>query len=479
MGEQTVDLRATWAALRRHSGAIALIGLLGAILGAGLPLLRPPMYTSTSEVLLPTPVVVQGQEPDPQTQVEIAASQSVLGVAGRAAAPELPFDTLVKRLTVSAPSDQTLRFDATAPSAARAEALATAAARAELAYVARTASTQKNGSVVPLLRTLGTKVDGLRQLMGESPAKDSPQLVALGAELATVSGQLGSMTALAAPTPGTATIIESASPASRPTLVSSYGVPVGFGLIAGLVVASIATALLTRGDRRLRSRDQLALAVGSPVLASMRGRWARSVGGWHHLVAHYEPSPVDAWALRQVLRAVPSGSDGRRRITVVGLDTDGKGTGFGPLLSSYAAGTGVRSELVVDGVAAGLSISGALRRMAGGKPRPDLTVTLGHAPATDAELVVVVTSAEGESAGLTGPALIAVSAGAVTAKRLARAALATDQAGGEVIGVVVVDPDPTDRTSGRLMGRGGEHRRDLPLHVPGVIALERRQEQGQ
>jgi hypothetical protein len=46
--------------------------------------------------------------------------------------------------------------------------------------------------------------------------------------------------------------------------------------------------------------------------------------------------------------------------------------------------------------------------------------------------------------------LLAVTAATATAEELARAALAADDAGESIDRIVVIDPDPLDRTTGRL-----------------------------
>ena len=50
--------------------------------------------------------------------------------------------------------------------------------------------------------------------------------------------------------------------------------------------------------------------------------------------------------------------------------------------------------------------------------------------------------------------LLAVSSGAVTAQGLADVAVASDNAGHYVEGLLVTDPDPLDRTTGQLGTRG-------------------------
>jgi capsular polysaccharide biosynthesis protein len=481
MGEQVVDLRNGAAVLRRYWLAILLVGLLGAVAGAGVPLLRTPMYTSTSEVLLPTPITqTQNTTTDSGTQVQIAGSETVLGPAGAKAAPGLTLKQLKKRVSVSAPSDQTLSFSAQAPTKGGAQFLAYELAKAELAYTAEAAASQKNGQVVALLADIKKQIATLRtQIHAAQGSSSSPNISVLTTQLATLSGQLGVMSTAADPVQGTARILSKFSPATKPGFVSRYVVPIGIGLLAGLILSSAFLILMARRDNRLRSRDQLAEAAGAPVLTSLRGRDARSIGGWHHLLSEYDPEPVDAWPLRQLLRQLPEDSDGRRHVTVVSVDTDLKGASLGPLLASYAASTGVSTELVVGpGVPATSSMGTALRRAAGEEIRSGLLISADE-PGDDAELTVVVTAVgsgpgDVDAPGLDGPALVAVSPGTTNARRLASTAMAAEDAGCTLLGVVVVSPDNADRTSGRLLGRGGEGRRDLPLRVPGVTDLRQR-----
>ena len=66
-------------------------------------------------------------------------------------------------------------------------------------------------------------------------------------------------------------------------------------------VVLLATA---RRDPRVRLRDDIADAVGSPVLAAVRSRPQQSVAGWSTLLETYEATPVESWAFRQVLRGL-------------------------------------------------------------------------------------------------------------------------------------------------------------------------------
>lgn len=465
MGEQTVDLRAVGTALRRQRGAIALVGLLGAVLGAGMPLVRPPMYTSTSEVLLPAPAVVQGRQADPATQLEIASSEAVLGKAGRIAAPELTFPELGKRVEVTAPSEQTIKFSAQAPTAAKARQLASELTTAELAYIAQAAGQEKDGSLTTTLQKLSKDVASLQQTIRGKKGTDSPVAAALSAELATVTGQLQTLTATAAPTPGVATVLQAASTPTRPGIVSIYVLPAALGLIIGLLLAAIGVLIGARMDRRLRSRDQLATVVGRAAIASFGGRSARSIGAWHHLIAKYDASPVDGWALRQVLHQIPTDAEGRRTVTVVGLENDPRGMALGPLLASYAAAAGVSTELVIADGTRPVTMVSTLRRVVGSELRPGLHVSAGTpSGAADLTVVVVVASATEVPSMPTErtetPVLVGLAAGAATAAQAAYAAMAADAAG-RLLGLVVVDPDAGDRTHGQIA--------EPPKHQSNVI----------
>jgi hypothetical protein len=67
----------------------------------------------------------------------------------------------------------------------------------------------------------------------------------------------------------------------------------------------------------------------------------------------------------------------------------------------------------------------------------------------------------------TTTAVLGVSAGGATAPDLARVASAAAAGGQEIVGILVANPDPDDRTSGRVPRLASPLRRPLPtrLHV--------------
>ena len=77
--------------------------------------------------------------------------------------------------------------------------------------------------------------------------------------------------------------------------------------------------------------------------------------------------------------------------------------------------------------------------------------------------------AERPSGGVT---LLAISSGAATPDDLARTAVAAYENGSPISGVIVVDPDPLDRTTGRLLLQQRTEQRPLPMHITGVVNPE-------
>ncbi|HKX66714.1 MAG TPA: Wzz/FepE/Etk N-terminal domain-containing protein, partial [Intrasporangium sp.] len=138
MTEQVVDLGSTWAVLRRRRGVILLAALLGALAGAGLLVLSPPAYLSTSVVLLPSATQANSGKTggyDVDTQVLIATSAEILLRAAQQMEPELTQAELTDRVSAEAPSTAVLRIKAAGPTAVQAEDLASAVAQSLVDYL--------------------------------------------------------------------------------------------------------------------------------------------------------------------------------------------------------------------------------------------------------------------------------------------------------------------------------------------------------
>ncbi|GAA4396985.1 hypothetical protein GCM10023168_01520 [Fodinibacter luteus] len=512
MSEQVVDLRSTWAILRRRGGTLAAAAVVGAAAGVGVLYLNPPLHASTGIVLLPasaTPGSADTATYDAQTQVLIAESAEVLGRAGSRVDPPLDAAGVADRVEITAPAPTVLRFTATGRTADDAEALSSALAEAHVAYL-REASTsltrerqaalqEREATLTASLQALEAEirttsdrlaVEGRASPEGRADAATLSELTAQRAgtvlELDDLTTQLeGEGTTGSGPLSVPASVMQHASPAESSDLLNRLltFVPGSAGLALLLTAAYL--VLTTRRDLKLRSRDEIADAVGVPVVASVASRPARSASGWTEVLHSYAPDNVDGWALRRLARRVMSPETGTgtpRTVVVICLSDDHGALATAPQLASFAASTGIDTALVAAQFhESAMALWAACSRTRDeGPPRRGLTVTTRHDEPVGADLVVrlVVLDADhpqpdpADAAGAL--ALLAVSAGRATASGLAAVMVVADAAGYFVEGVVVSDPDALDRTTGRLVPR---EPRNAPTPATPVAEVASRSQQ--
>ncbi|WP_017936210.1 hypothetical protein [Nocardioides sp. Iso805N] len=490
MGEQALDIRSGLAVLRRHRAVLVGATVLGLAVGVTYTAVRPPLYASSSMVLLPEQASADQTPRDPGTEQRVAGSAAVLGPAGEKLKPRLSAGQMAAHISASAPSSTVVAFNATADSPEFARKLAQAAAASEVEYVKQASSaglsaqqrdfTQRlselNGSLGSLAAQITSTTkrrnsEGATTAAGRADSTALAQLTAQQADMVLQRDQVKqqAQTAAAGIAPSTASIIEPAATGGRAALLHrsvQYGA-IGAGL--ALLIAALGLTLFARRDRRLRYRDQIADALGSTVVASVGARPPRTVARWTDLLADYDPGTADAWALRQVLHQAD------RRLTLVSLSGDQDALAIGPQLASYAASNGVLVRLVLgqrhDSAAA---LWASVHQGEEEELRPGLVVSTTPAedPRTTLTITVVVLdrrNPELESVPLRGRTLVAVSAGTVTAEELARAAVTLDDAGLRIDGMVVANPDDLDHTTGRLPQRQRPANLSLPSRLTGAI----------
>ena len=225
-----------------------------------------------------------------------------------------------------------------------------------------------------------------------------------------------------------------------------------------------------RGDRRLRSRDDLANSIGVPVLASLPVSHPSNAQDWAKLLDSYEPAAVHGWRLRKTLQHLNVAGlnlGGSREgesstVAVVSLTKDSRALALGPQLAVFAASLGIPTLLAI-GASQDPEVITALKVACAGSWRGEehrgLRVAIlgedGTDLPSDIALTVVVAVADGadqrpmDTLQATAT-LLAVSAGAATPEQLACLAMSSAAAGREVIGMLVADPDPSDGTTGRI-----------------------------
>jgi capsular polysaccharide biosynthesis protein len=515
VSEQAVDLRLALAPLRRHRWMLAGAAVLGVAAGLTFAVLRPPPFTSTSQVLLPPTASSSAANPtyDADTQVEIAQSAAVLGPAGAAVTAHLDASEVGRRVEVSAPTNGFIQIKATGPTAAEAEAVAKAVANADVDYLGQIAENQTSA----LLQGLKQQEDALTTSLADVRTQIGLTKDRLGTEVATTSQYRSDQTVLASLTSNEGTlssqlfqvqnqvqaaeqtvgggssgarVVQQSSPATRAGLGQQRALWSVAGLVVGLALIALLLVLVAGRDRRLRSRDEIADALGSTVVASLQARKVRGLAGWGELIRTYDPGTVDAWALRQVLHRVVVGESvadrratetvadmtGRHPATVLvmSLSEDAGGLALGPQLASYAATLGLDTRLVAgQRHESAAALWAACAQAEEGEPlRPGLVVDTEPFEDGAAELTVVVVVvdrrkpelADLPSAGMT---ILAVSSGSATAEDLAGAASAAYDRGSPIDGILIADPDPADRTTGRLSQHERSQRVTLPTRLTG------------
>lgn len=400
-----LDARTLLHAVWRHKAVFGVLFLLGLAAGAALTLLRPPMLAS--KVL----VVVAGTR-FIQTQAVIADSDPVLIAAGRSLDPPIALETLHHRVSAASVTSTVIAITALGNTAGQAQDIANAVAHSYVTFV-------------------------------KSPRSPGGKI--------------------------TAQVLESATPAVGTTLAVRTAETAGIGALAGAVIGIIVTAAIGRTDRRLRERDEIAAAVGAPVLASIPVAHPSDTTGWAKLLESYDPTVVHAWSLRKALRQLGvtdgrSATGARVSLAVVSLSFDRRALALGPQLAIFASSLGIPTTLVVGAqpepsITSALSAACSMTATALSGQPSRLRFAIGendHADRfTTTALTVTIEVVDSRDprparSNLTSATVLAVSAGAATAEQLARAGVGLTADGADIAGVLVADPFASDRTTGSL-----------------------------
>ena len=433
MSEQALDLRRSVQIVRRHKILVGSFAVLGLLAGAGYAVLRPPMLTSNAIVALPA------TNHDTATQVVIAASSPVLKDAVGNIHPAMSLQTLRGLVQVKSLTTNLLSISAQGKTAAQAAGTANAVANSYVAYV----------------KTAQSTVGAVR-----------------------------------------AHLLQPATNASGASLPKHMLVTGGLGALAGTLIGVIIALAISRSDRRLLQRDQIANAIGVPVLASIPAGHPADAGRWTRLLEDYEPNVVHAWQLRTALRYLgqadvsANGSNGDGlSVAVLSLSSDRGALALGPQLAVFAASLGIPTALVIgpqDETAP--KVTAGLRTACAAPPSPSRSSLLRVTVADHcnmpwrqpgAKLTVIVTVVDGQAPRIadtirTSATVLGVSAGEVTAAQLAGVAVSAAADDRQIDGIIVADPDPADHTTGRVPQLRRPTRRRMPTRPADVKAETRR-----
>lgn len=435
MSEQALDLRRSWQIVWRHKIVVSILTVLGLLAGIGYAMLRPPMLTSDALVEL-----APSESHEVPTQVVIATSNPVLLRALPKIKPAVPMTTLQNAVRVKSLTPNIISIGAQGKTATQAEDIANAVADGYLSYVS---------------------------------AKHSAR---------TVRVQAWSL--------------QSATSATGTSLSTRLLVNGLIGALIGALIGTIGVLAFNRRDRRLRERDQIANALGVPVLASIPVAHPSDAGRWTRLFEEYQPGVVHAWQLRTalsylgqagIISANGSSNGDSFSIAVLSLSSDRGALALGPQLAIFAASLGIPTALVV-GPQQDAHATAALRAACSEPPpssrrsRQLRLVVPDHdnvtrQPGTRLTVIVSVVDdgipnvADTMHASAT---VLGVSAGATTAAQLVGVAVSAATDGRQIDGILVADPDPADHTTGRVPQLTRPARRRMPTRLTGTTTETRR-----
>lgn len=432
MSQQALDLSRAVQTVRRHKVLIGIMTVLGLLAGGAYATFHPPIFTATAVVLLPQDAqeaqsaqsVQDGSATGNSTidaftsvQVVIAGSDPVLSGALHNVSPPISVTKLRGEVKVTSTTSGIISINVKGKSPAEADATANAIADSYVAYVA---------------------------------SKDSPVNVV-------------------------ARVLQRATNATGPSRLIALVSTALIGALAGALVGVIGSLVISRRDRRLRERDDIANSIGIPVVASVPVGHPSDAAGWTKLLEDYTPAAVDAWQLHTALQQLGiinhilgrsvynGGGDGSYSLAVLSLSSDPRALALGPQLAVFAASLGISTALVI-GPQQDIDATAVLRTACAAPSAPSKRRGLLRVTVSDdgyvegqagAALIVVVVAVDDQAPEVpdmmrTTATVIGVSAGAVTAEQLARTAVVAAANGREISGILVADPDSEDRTNGRI-----------------------------
>jgi capsular polysaccharide biosynthesis protein len=487
--EQPLNLRASLQEIWRRRLLVIVVAVLCGLGGIAYGLLRPANETAVALVLLP-PSTASGSADSGNsgnsgmagnginTEAVIARSAPVLAAAGAKVSPPLGSLGVEKLVRVTPLSGQILQIQAQAPASRYALQLANAVATSYVDYIGqletssagpRVAGLQKESVLLSKqVKDLQTQIDTVSARITSEGAgsnageRDVVLLGSLQSEQNLVSLQLNSVTSQIASaqlangsTENTTRILQKAT--GQP--VSKYALPLEAGIIGiaiGLLGATIFVLIRLQRGHRLRLRDEIARAAGAPVIASLDAPSCTMTSAWREFLES-RPRATNEWALRHVLHSLRN-SDVQRlaqRVRVISFAGDSPALTTGPRLALHAAASGISTALMPEDRLEPEDRS-LWAAFTGAEPLGrGLPFTVGAKPVGDdpPQLLVSMVVFDGKSEIPASPDtvnLLSISSNVVTADELAHLALQAVDGGSALEGVVLVNADPTDQTSGIL-----------------------------
>ncbi|MFB6674360.1 Wzz/FepE/Etk N-terminal domain-containing protein [Streptomyces sp. NPDC056390] len=450
-----LDLQALVVAVRRRRRLWCSLALVGLLIGAAVAVLRPPAPAAATKVL----VAHQGDQPNDtgtliRTDVELLRTTRIADKALQSLkSPERPED-FMKDYRVTGLTNNVLQIDVTGDSDAQAVARAKALADAFVADHVRRMKASAQAEAKALSDQgdrMRHELAGVNKEIGDRPPDSDPKASASIESLFARRAELNSRIAdfdqraeearVGTPQVVSGTQIVDAPRAVRHSLLTSAATDAAIGLVLGLVLGLAVAAVSTVvADRPVLRRD-IAANLGASVVAELRRVRRRRVGLWQRRRTRTARERLTATLARTVrgsaepLSLLELGCAGST--SVIALDLAGAMAADGPVV-------------VVDG------LPGLRRAHRGQKPGGPEVVGVEGAAAVPHEVRRLGVGSVAPGTAWTGlpdlgtQTVLVVRAGHASAAWLHTVARQLADLLIPVIGVVLIDPDPRDRTDGTL-----------------------------
>lgn len=483
MSEQPLDVVASFRVVRDHRWSCLLFVLLGLTASVGYLVVRPPLYSANSLVLFPgssTASTSQTTPNDMSTFAQVATSSTVLTPAGRELHPALSLSTLQQRVKAEGVSTNVLKITTVGSTSVQAETLANAVANQLVNFEGDTGDLTDESALAGLREDATQLTKQINQLSGEittatnrlagegrsstAGIQDSALVATLSAEQDQATLQLDNVnTQIAEAELGTAMqgieVIQRATTANSPSILHKIYVAI-IGTLGGLFVGTVLILMWHSRDRRLHTRDEVADALGIPVLISMTAPSPRQrISDWVKLLKRYSPSAAERWSVRQALGRLEL--DGMpANLIVLAIAGDSASMAAAPQIAIILSTFGVPTGFVLSASHRfAAPLHSACKRLsgAGNDPRANLRILGDDSPEGDKTVSLIVRCIVVDGLRPTLPRLkaagttvLAVSPGFRTPEDLARVVIAAADVDMTVRGVVLTNPHPDDKTTGRF-----------------------------
>ncbi|MFJ8187041.1 Wzz/FepE/Etk N-terminal domain-containing protein [Streptomyces sp. NPDC096105] len=449
-----LDLQALVVSVRRRRRVWGTLALLGLLIGVAVAVVLPPPPTAVTKVL----VAHQDDQPnDPgtliRTDVALLHTTRIADAALESLGSSESAEDFMEDYEGAGLTNNLLEIRATGATGEEAVARAEAVAEAFVAdHVRRIkqAATADASTLLAQRDRMQEELDQVNEAIGDGPPEGSPEesanLESLFARRAELSSRISEFSQRAAEARvGTPRLVAGTQIVDAPHTVkhslpvavaTDGGIGLVLGLVLGLVVAAVASVV---GDRPVLRRD-IARHLGASVTAEL-SRSALRPGLWRRRRARAARARVTSSLARTARGAAEP----------LALLELGCARGAGMLALGLARTLAEDEPVVVVDALPRHGLTG--RRPEPGDPEVVGVERAASLPAGRRRIGVASVApgaAWSDLADLAGRAVLVVRAGHGTTAWLHTVARQLADRRVEVAGVVLVDPDPQDRTDGTL-----------------------------